>query len=126
MTEKKLFLICNAHLDPVWLWTWEEGAAEAISTFRAAAGMCEEYDGFIFCHNEAVLYQWIQEYEPDLFVRIQALVKEKKWHIMGGWYLQPDINMPAGESIVRQIMTGRRYFKKYFGVAPETAVLGWI
>jgi alpha-mannosidase len=122
MTEKKLFLICNAHLDPVWLWTWEEGAAEAISTFRAAAGMCEEYDGFIFCHNEAVLYQWIQEYEPDLFVRIQALVKEKKWHIMGGWYLQPDINMPAGESIVRQIMTGRRYFKKYFGVEPETAV----
>ena len=119
---EKLFLICNAHLDPVWQWEWEEGAAEALSTFRIAAKFCEEYDGFVFCHNEALLYQWVEAYEPELFTRIQKLVKQKKWHIMGGWYLQPDCNMPSGEGFVRQILTGKKYFLEKFGVSPSTAV----
>ena len=118
----RLHLICNAHLDPVWLWEWEEGAAEAISTFRCAADFCEEFDGFIFNHNEVTLYRWVEEYEPALFKRIQRLVKEGKWHIMGGWYLQPDCNMPSGESFVRQILIGRRYFREKFGVEPSTAI----
>ena len=74
---RKLYLICNAHLDPVWLWQWREGAAEAVSTFRIAADFCEEFDGFVFNHNEALLYEWVEEYEPALFQRIQRLVKEK-------------------------------------------------
>jgi alpha-mannosidase len=119
---KKLHLICNAHLDPVWLWPWEEGAAEAISTFRIAADLCEEFPGFIFNHNEVILYKWVEEYEPSLFKRIQKLVKQGKWHIMGGWYLQPDCNMPSGESFVRQALIGRNYFQEKFGVTPTTAI----
>jgi alpha-mannosidase len=65
MKEKNLYLICNAHLDPVWLWKWEEGAGEALSTFRTAAQLCEEFDEFVFCHNEALLYQWIEAYEQE-------------------------------------------------------------
>lgn len=123
MSNKKcVHLICNAHLDPVWLWQWQEGAAEAISTFRTAAELCEKDDAFIFNHNEVILYEWVREYEPSLFKRIQKLVKQGRWHIMGGWYLQPDCNMPSGESFVRQILAGRQYFKKYFGVAPKTAI----
>lgn len=120
--KPKIHLVCNAHLDPVWLWEWEEGAAEAMSTFRSAADLCEEFDGFIFNHNEAVLYRWVEEYEPSLFKRIQKLVRQGKWHIMGGWYLQPDCNMPSGESFVRQILLGRRYFQEKFGVTPTVAV----
>ncbi|MDF1515120.1 MAG: alpha-mannosidase, partial [Anaerolineae bacterium] len=119
---KKIDLLCNAHLDPVWLWEWEEGAAEAISTFRIAADLCEQYDNFIFNHNEAILYRWVEEYEPALFTRIQNLVSAGKWHIMGGWYLQPDCNMPSGESFVRQILVGRRYFQEKFGAYPTTAI----
>lgn len=117
-----LHLICNAHLDPVWLWEWEEGAAEALSTFRVAAECCEEFDGFVFNHNEAILYQWVEEYEPELFARIRSLVERGKWHIMGGWYLQPDCNMPSGESLVRHILLGRLYFQNKFGVEPATAI----
>lgn len=117
-----IHLICNAHLDPVWLWEWEEGAAAAISTFRTAADLCEEFDGFVFNHNEALLYRWVEEYEPALFERIQGLVKAGKWHIMGGWYLQPDCNMPSGESFVRQALLGRRYFSEKFGARPTTAI----
>ncbi len=119
---RRLHLICNAHLDPYWLWEWEEGAAEALSTFRTAADFCEEYEGFVFNHNEVILYKWVEEYDPALFERIQRLVAQGKWHIMGGWYLQPDCNMPSGESFVRQILIGKQYFKEKFGVEPTTAI----
>jgi len=122
ISKKTLYLLCNAHIDPVWLWEWEEGAAEALSTFRTAARLCDEFKDFIFNHNEALLYGWVESYEPGLFLKIQELVKKKKWHIMGGWFLQPDCNMPCGESLVRQILTGKLYFRKKFGVEPKTAV----
>lgn len=122
MTKKTIHLLCNAHIDPVWLWEWEEGAAAAISTFRTAADLCEEFDGFVFNHNEVTLYQWVEEYEPALFERIRRLVKQGRWHIMGGWYLQPDCNMPSGESFVRQILAGKRYFMEKFGVDVTTAI----
>jgi alpha-mannosidase len=93
-----------------------------MSTFRTAADLCEAFDGFVFNHNEAVLYQWVEEYEPALFERIRALAAAGKWHIMGGWYLQPDCNMPSGESFVRQVLAGRRYFHERFGVTPTTAI----
>jgi len=122
MSNKRLHLLSNAHLDPVWQWEWEEGAAAAVSTFRAAVEFCEEFEGYVFNHNEVILYQWVEEYEPALFRRIQQLVAEGKWHIMGGWYLQPDCNMPSGESFVRQILHGRTYFREKFGVRPTTAI----
>lgn len=119
---KNVYLLCNAHIDPIWLWKWQEGAAEAISTFRTAADFCEEFDGFVFNHNEALLYEWIEEYEPELFERIQKLVADGKWHIMGGWYLQPDCTMLSGESFIRQIEYGRKYFKEKFDKTPTTAI----
>ena len=122
MTSKTLTLICNAHLDPVWLWEWEEGVAEALSTFRIAAKFCREYEGFVFCHNEALLYQYVEEYEPELFEEIRKLVKKGSWKIIGGWYLQPDCNMPSGEALVRQITVGKKYFRDKFGVEPQTAI----
>jgi alpha-mannosidase len=119
---KRLHLLCNAHLDPAWLWELEEGAGEALSTFRIAADFCENFDGFVFNHNEVLLYKWVEAFDPALFKRIQKLVAEGKWHIMGGWYLQPDCNLPSGESFIRQILFGRNYFKEKFGKKPTTAI----
>lgn len=118
---KKIHLICNSHLDPVWMWDWEEGFGEAISTFHQAELFCQEFD-FVFNHNEALLYEFIQQHDPELFERIQKQVKAGKWHIMGGWYLQPDCNMPSGEAFVRQIGLGRRYFAENLGARPTTAI----
>lgn len=115
-------LVCNAHIDPVWLWNWPEGVGAALSTFRVAVRFCEETDNFVFAHNEALLYQWVEENDPALFERIRVQVKAGKWKIMGGWYLQPDCNMPAGESIVRQMLVGNRFFAEKFGVLCEVAV----
>ncbi len=121
MPRPKIHLVSNAHLDPVWLWDWEEGAGEALSTFRSAAALCQEFPDFVFNHNEAILYRWVEEYDPALFRRIRSLVKAKRWHILGGWHLQPDCNMPSGESFVRQILLGKRYFRQKFGVDIRTA-----
>ena len=118
---KKIHLICNSHLDPVWMWDWEEGCGEAISTFHQAELFCRDFD-YVFNHNEAVLYEFIEEHDPELFARIQEQVKAGKWHIMGGWYLQPDCNMPSGEAFVRQIGLGRKYFQEKFGARPTTGV----
>ena len=118
---KELHLICNAHLDPVWQWDWNEGATAALATFYSACELADEYD-YIFCHNEALLYEYIEEYDPKLFARIKELIKAGKWHIMGGWYVQPDCNIPSGEGFVRQIESGLSYFKEKFGVRPTVAV----
>lgn len=118
---KNIHLFCNAHIDPVWLWRWQEGAAEAISTFRCAADFCDEFEGFVFNHNESLVYKWVEENEPELFERIKNHVKSGKWKIVGGWYNQPDCNLPSGESFCRQILYGKNYFLEKFGVEPETA-----
>ena len=118
---KRLHLICNAHLDPVWQWTWDEGIAAAIATFKSAADLAEEFD-YIFCHNESLLYEAVEKYAPNLFARIRKLVKAGKWKIIGAWYLQPDCLMPAGETFVRQIAEGKRYFMEKFGQTSTIAV----
>ena len=106
----------------MWLWEWEEGAAAALATFRSAADLAEAHEGFVFCHNEAILYRWIERFEPTLFTRIRKLAALGRWHVMGGWYLQPDCNMPSGESFARQILLGKRYFLERLGVEPRAAV----
>lgn len=118
---KTLHLICNAHLDPVWQWDWDEGIAAALSTFYSAVKLAEEYD-FIFCHNEVLLYKYIEKYDSKLFSKIQELVKQGKWKIMGGWYVQPDCMVPSGESFIRQISLGREYFKDKFDAYVTTAI----
>lgn len=122
MDKKQIYLLCNAHLDPVWLWQKAEGVAETLSTFRIAVDFCEKYDGFVFNHNESMLYEWVKEFEPETFEKIKNLVKKGKWNIIGGWYLQPDVLMPCGESIIRHIKLGHKFFTDNFGAYTKTAV----
>ncbi|MCX6144688.1 MAG: hypothetical protein NTZ35_15880 [Ignavibacteriales bacterium] len=121
MSKPVIHLICNAHLDPVWQWRWEEGAAETITTFGIAARLLREFPTFVFNHNEAILYRWVQEYDPALFRGIQELVRQGRWCISGGWDLQPDVNMPGTESIIRHIAEGRQFFLEHFGERPTVA-----
>lgn len=100
MPKPTIHLICNAHLDPVWQWRWEEGCGEALSTFGTAVRMLRQHKHLIFNHNEAVLYQWVEQNDPAMFRQIRKLVREGRWCIAGGWYLQPDL----GE--VRQRVAG--------------------
>lgn len=115
-----LHMIGNAHLDPVWLWRWQEGCAEAIGTCWAAIDRLREGDGFIFTKGEAHIYRWIEELEPALFAEIRRYVAEGRWVIVNGWWIQPDCNVPNGESVIRQALYGKGYFRQKFGLEPTT------
>lgn len=87
-----LHMIGNAHLDPVWLWRWQEGCAEAIGTCWAAIDRLEQNPGFIFTRGEAQVYAWIEDLEPALFARIRHFIAEGRWIVVNGWWIQPDCN----------------------------------
>lgn len=116
MNEKTLHMIGNAHIDPVWLWRWQEGFQEVLATFRSALEMMDEFPDFIFTDSSAAHYEWVEQGDPELFARIRARVAEGRWVIEGGWWVQPDCNLPCGESFVRQGLVGQRWLKAKFGV----------
>ena len=122
MKDKTLHMIGNAHLDPVWLWQWQEGFQAAKATFRSVLDRMNESDDFLFTSSSAAVYEWVEQNEPKMFEEIKARVAEGRWYIAGGWWIQPDCNLPSGESFVRQGLYGQRYFKEKLGV---TATVGY-
>ena len=118
--QNKIHLIGNAHLDPVWLWRWQEGFAEIKATFRSALDRMKEYDDFIFTTACAAYFMWIEEVDPAMFEEIRALVKEGRICLVGGWFIQPDCNIPSGESFARHALISQNYFLDRFGICAET------
>ena len=113
--ERTLHLIGNSHIDPVWLWQWPEGYQEVRATFRSALDRMNEYPEFIFTCDSAAYYEWIEEIDPEMFAEIQQRVAEGRWEIVGGWWVEPDCNLPSGESFVRHALISQRYFLEKFG-----------
>lgn len=120
MKQAKLHMIGNAHIDPVWLWKWQEGFQEVKATFRSVLDRMNEYDDFIFTGSSAAFYAFVEENDPEMFAEIRRRVQEGRWVIVGGWWIQPDCNIPGGESFVRQGLYGQRYFRSRFGVIART------
>ena len=115
MKDKTLYMIGNAHIDPVWLWQWPEGFHEVKATFRSALDRMNEYGEFVFASSSALFYEWVEKSDPKMFAEIQQRVAEGRWQIVGGWWIEPDCNLPGGESFVRQGLYGQRYFQEKFG-----------
>ena len=82
---KNLYLIGNAHLDPVWLWRWQEGFSEILATFRSALDRMNEFPDFKFTSACAAYYEWVELADPEMFAEIKARVAEGRWGIVGGW-----------------------------------------
>ena len=116
---KKIHLIGNAHLDPVWLWQWQEGFSEIKATFRSALDRMDEFPDYNFTSACSLYYMWIEKSDKKMFNEIVKKVREGRWCIVGGWYLQPDCNLPCGESFARHALVSQRYFKEKFGVTAE-------
>ena len=112
----------NSHIDMAWLWPWTETVEVVRNTFRSVLDLMREYPDFKFTMSSARTYQWMEEKYPDLFHEIEQRVKEGRWEIVGGMWVEPDLNMPAGESLTRQILIGKGYFRKKFGVDVK---IGW-
>ena len=120
--KKVVHMIGNAHIDPVWLWRWQEGFSEVLATCRSALDRMNETPGFIFCRSSSATYKWIEQSDPAMFEEIRKRVAEGRWIIVNGWIEKPDCNIPSGESFVRHSLYGKRYFKDKFDVDVK---VGW-
>ncbi len=116
----KLHLIANAHIDPVWLWRWKEGFGEIAATFRSAVDRLNEFPELKFTSACAAYYRWIEIIDKNLFEEIRQKVREGRWNIVGGWFVQPDCNIPGGESFARHGLISQRYFKEKFGITAKS------
>ena len=118
---KTIHLIANAHLDPVWLWDRREGLNEALCTVRSVLDLMDEFPEMTFIRGESAIYQHVEKYAPALFLRIHEMVKAGRWEIVGGTVVQPDTNLPATQTLLRQYREGKNYFAKEFGVNVRAA-----
>ncbi len=121
MADPLVVVIPNAHIDPVWIWDWREGMREVLATFAAAADRLDANDDLSFAASSAAYYEWVQQADPVQFGRIKQHVAAGRWTIVGGEWVEPDCNLPAGESVCRQLLYGQRYFHQAFGTIATVA-----
>ncbi len=119
--KPRVVMIGNSHIDPVWLWREDEGLQEVKATFASALERMEEFPEFQFTASSAAFYAWVEENHPEIFQSIQKRVAEGRWHLVGGWWVEPDLNVPCGESLVRQGLYAQRFFLERFGKIARVA-----
>jgi alpha-mannosidase len=121
--EGGVWLTGHAHIDLAWLWPLDETRRKARRTFHTVIGLMDRYPELYFNQSSAQLYTWIEHDDPALFARIRALVQAGRWELVGGMWVEPDGNLPGGESWVRQLLFGQRYFESRFG---RRAKVAWL
>ena len=105
----------HAHIDSAWLWPIRETQRKCARTFASALRLMDDYPDYHFTCSQAAQYEWIEQQHPVLFQGILDKVAGGQWHPVGGMWVEPDMNLPSGESIARQLIFGQRYFESKFG-----------
>ncbi len=111
----KIALTGHAHIDLAWLWPYDETRRKLRRTFHTALGLLSRSPDFVFNQSTARYYAQIEDDDPALFAAVAERVAEGRWEPIGGMWVEPDTNMPTGESLVRQLLYGQRYFQRAFG-----------
>lgn len=112
----RIVAVGHAHIDTAWLWPLRETERKCARTFASAVRLMDDDPDYRFACSQAAQYDWVERTHPELFERIRAKVATGQWEPVGGMWVEPDMNLPGGESIVRQLVYGQRYFQERFGV----------
>jgi len=112
----------NSHIDAAWLWPWTEAVDVVRRTFSTALQLMNEYPGYTYTQSAAAYNEWMAEKYPSMNAEIKRRIQEGRWEIVGGMWVEPDLNMPDGESLVRQLLVGKRWYKQAYGVDVR---IGW-
>ena len=116
---KQIYLIGNAHIDPVWLWKKSEGLSEILATYRSALDRMKEFPDYIFTSACAYYYQWVEAIDPAMFAEIRQRVEEGRWSVTGGMWVQPDCNLPSGEAFCRHTLYSQGFFQEHLGLTAQ-------
>ena len=119
-----IIAVGHAHLDVAWLWPVSQTRRKAARTFSSVLRLMEQFPDFHFTQSQPQLYRYVSEDHPDIFGQVRARVAEGRWEVTGGMWVQADCNVTGAESLVRQFLLGRGYFRKHFGEV-ETPIL-WL
>lgn len=117
-----LFFDANAHIDAAWLWREKETVEVCKNTFASVLNMMSARPDFTYTQSAAAYYDWMERFYPEIFEGIQQRVKEGRWEVVGGMWVEPDCNLPSGESWARHLLYAKRYFRNQLGVDIKT---GW-
>jgi alpha-mannosidase len=117
-----LYFDANAHIDAAWLWRDKETIEVCKNTFSSVFNMMAARPEFTYTQSSAAYYDWMERLYPDVFRGIQQRVKEGRWEVIGGMWVEPDCNLPSGESWARQLLYAGRYFRTKLGVSVK---IGW-
>ncbi|AIO19411.1 Mannosylglycerate hydrolase [Candidatus Izimaplasma bacterium HR1] len=109
-------LLGHTHIDVAWLWTLKQTREKVVRSFSTVVKLMEEYEHYRFMSSQPQLYQFVKEDNPSLYQKIKELVKEGRWEVEGGMWLESDCNIPSGESLIRQLQKGKTFFKNEFAV----------
>jgi alpha-mannosidase len=112
----------NSHIDAAWLWPWTETVDVVRRTFGTALQLMDEYPDYTYTQSAAQYNEWLAEKYPEMNDEIKQRIKEGRWEVVGGMWIEPDLNMPNGESLVRQLLVGKRWYEKNYGVDVR---IGW-
>jgi len=123
LSSHRVTAVGHAHIDSAWLWPVRETRRKCARTFANQLRLMERYPEHRFACSQAAQYQWIKDEHPHLYEQIKARVAEGRWEPVGGMWVEADSNVPSGESLVRQLVYGKRFFLDEFAI--ETAEL-WI
>ena len=115
--DANIFMTGHSHIDPVWRWDKQEGFQEVFASFQSVLDRMRESSEVTYVSSSAQFYEWVEKNDPRMFNEIKQRILEGRWSIAGGWWIEPDINCPSGESLVRQGLYGQRYFIDKFGRA---------
>jgi alpha-mannosidase len=121
--DRKIYILGNAHIDVAWLWAIAETKEVINRTFKSVLDLQKTYPELIFNQTTALFYEWIEQDHADLFIKIKNAVKEKQWELSGGMWIEPDCNLLSGESLIRQIIHGKKYFLEKFNQDVKIAFL---
>jgi alpha-mannosidase len=111
-TAHTVTAVGHAHIDSAWLWPLRETIRKCARTFSTALDYMDEYPDYVFVCSQAQQYAWMKAYYPEIWQRIKKAVRRGQWEPVGSMWVEPDCNIPSGESLIRQILYGKRFFKK--------------
>jgi alpha-mannosidase len=122
LQQATLHLTGNSHIDAAWLWPWTETVDVVKRTFGTALQLMNEYPDYTYTQSAAQYNEWIADKYPAMNEEIKKRIKEGRWEIVGGMWVEPDLNMPDGESQVRSLLLGKRWYQQHYGVDVR---IGW-
>ncbi len=122
-TDGRMIMVGQSHIDLAWLWPVRETVRKTSRTFSTMCTLLEQYPEFVYTQSQPQLFAYVKDHYPELYAKIKRYVAEGRWELVGGMWIEPDLNIPSGESLARQLLYGQRFYREEF---QQTSSIEWL